>query len=313
MTTIDMQRRAAREGALIHPRPDLGALLVTGRDRQTWLNGLTTNNLATSKVGEGVFSLAVGKTGKILAELWLLLGSAHVALAVAKDRVGMLLEHFERHLIMEDVEIAEAPGRSWISAHGPLAAELVTVARERGADAAMVDFTGRHDTAALLAPPGEAEALIAALLARVGDRGALATDEGMESLRIEWGVPRFGVDHDDQSLPQEASLERLAVCFSKGCYLGQEAVFMLEKRGHAKKRLMRLHVEGEDALPAGAEIALADGTPVSTLSSQTKGPTGGVLGLGYVKFKHAEPEAAVVIAGRQGKLLGLAGELAKAG
>jgi folate-binding protein YgfZ len=313
MTSLETQRRAAVEGALIHPRPDLGALLVTGKDRQTWLNGLITNNLATSKVGEGVFALAVGKTGKVLVELWLVLGPAHVALALPEERVAMMREHFDRHLIMEDAEVAEAEGRRWIAVHGPLAAELVTFARERGADAAMVDFTGRHASAAILAPAGEAEALRDALLARAGDRGALATDEGMEQLRVAWGVPRFGVDLDDQSLPQEASLERLAVCFNKGCYLGQEAVFMLEKRGHARKRLMRLAVEGEGALPAGAELSLADGTVVGALSSQAPGPSGGVLALAHVKFKHAEAETAVVIAGRTGKLLGLAAEPSKAG
>ncbi len=311
MNTLERQRRAAQEGALIHPRPDLGALLVTGKDRLTWLNGLSTNNLATSKPGDGVFSLAVGKTGKILAELWLVLGPTQVAVALAADRAAMIREHFDRHLIMEDAEVTEAEGRRWIAAYGPLAGELVTFARARGADSALVDFTGRQASAAILAPAGEADALRDALLAHAGERGALATDEGMEALRVAWGVPRFGVDHDEQNLPQEASLERLAVCFTKGCYLGQEAVFMLEKRGHAKKRLMRLAVEGEGALPAGAEIALADGTVVGALSSQAPGPTGGVLGLGHVKFKHAEAETPVLIAGRAGRLLGLAGETAK--
>lgn len=313
MTTFESQRRAALEGALVHLRPDLGALLVTGKDRQTWLNGLTTNNLADKKVGDGVFSLATGKTGKILAELWLLLGPTQVAIALAADRAAMIREHFDRHLIMEDAEVSEPEGRRWITAHGPLARELVAFARERGADAAMVDYTGRRESAAILAPEGQADALIEALLARAGERGARATDEGMERLRVEWGVPRFGVDLDDQSLPQEASLERLAVCFNKGCYLGQEAVFMLEKRGHARKRLMRLSLEGEGALPAGAEIALADGTVVGALSSQAPGPSGGTLALGHVKFKHAEADTAVQVAGRAGKLLGLAAEPTKAG
>jgi folate-binding protein YgfZ len=45
-------------------------------------------------------------------------------------------------------------------------------------------------------------------------------------------VPRFGVDFDDTTYPQEASLEKTAVSFDKGCYLGQEVVCMLEMRGH---------------------------------------------------------------------------------
>ncbi len=78
-------------------------------------------------------------------------------------------------------------------------------------------------------------------------------------------MPRFGVDFDDQTLPQEASLERLAVSFNKGCYLGQETVFMLEKRGHAKKRLMRLAIDTLEAeAPApGVEIVLPKAAPRS--------------------------------------------------
>jgi hypothetical protein len=233
MTTIDQQRRAAEAGALVLPRPDLGAFLVTGRDRLSWLNGLVTCELASRKPGDGVYGLAVGKTGKILAELGFVIAADHVAVAAPADRVEMLREHFDRHLIMEDAEIEVDAERRWLVVVGPLAVELVKAAHAEGADGAMVDFTGRRDTAMILPPAGQLEAVQAALLAKAGDRGALATAEGWEQLRIERGVPRFGVDYDDQNLPQEPSLERIAVSFNKGCYLGQETVFMLEKRGHA--------------------------------------------------------------------------------
>src|SRR5947208_2218 len=100
MTSTEIQRRAATEGALLQPRPDLGALIVTGGDRQTWLNGLVTAELAGKKPGDGVYGLAVGKTGKILAEVWVVFGEDHLAVAVESGRLEMLQEHFDRHLIM---------------------------------------------------------------------------------------------------------------------------------------------------------------------------------------------------------------------
>jgi tRNA-modifying protein YgfZ len=309
MTTLETERRAALSGALLQHLPQLGTLIITGGDRLTWLNGLVTCELAGRKPGDGVYGLTVGKTGKIVAEIWILVAKDHLALAVPSDRLSMLREHFERHLIMEDAEIAEAPERGWLAVHGPLSGDLVARARELGADAARVDFTGRGDAAAILSPPGQLEALRDALLERAGERGALLSAEGWERLRIAWGVPRFGVDFDDQSLPQEASLERLAVSFSKGCYLGQETVFMLEKRGHAKKRLMRISIEGDAEVAAGAEIALPDGTSVGAVTSAAPAPEGGsVLALGSVKYKHAVADAAVSIAGRSARLLGLAAE-----
>jgi tRNA-modifying protein YgfZ len=307
MTTIDLQRRAAEEAALIHARPDLAALIVTGKDRQSWLNGLVTCELAGKKPGEGVYGLAVGKTGKIAAEIAVLFGADHLVLVLPSDRIESLREHLERHLIMEDAELAPAEGRRVFAVHGPRAGALVAFARARGADATMVDFTGRGDAALILAPAGESASSFAdALFASAGEGAALATPEGWEALRIEWGVPRFGVDYDDQTLPQEASLERLAVSFTKGCYLGQETVFMLEKRGHAKKRLMRLAIEADDLSP-GVEIVLPEGgAAIGTLTSVTPKAAGGAIGLGYVKFKHAAADAALVVGGRPAKALGLA-------
>lgn len=314
MQTIENEIRAARVAALVQPRPDLGALVVTGSDRREWLNGLVTCDLKGKSAGEGAYGLAVGKTGKILAEVWVLFAEDHIALAVPEAKLALLREHFERHLIMEDVEVQGAEGRAWVAIHGPRAKDLVAEARALGADAAIVDATGQGEMVAALSAPGQGEALASALLARAGEAAARATEAGFEQLRVLRGVPRFGVDFDEHSMPQEASLERLAVSFAKGCYLGQEAVFMLEKRGHAKKRLMRLAVErpeeGEAKLAPGAEITLADGTVVGVVTSVAPAPEAGrERALGHVKYKHATPGAALVIGGRPAEALGLAGEV----
>jgi folate-binding protein YgfZ len=102
------------------------------------------------------------------------------------------------------------------------------------------------------------EDITSALLAHAGERGVLATPEVFEAIRIEEGIARFGVDFDEQNYPQDASIEKLAVSFQKGCYLGQETVFMLEVRGHAKKRLVQLAIDGGRDVPVGAPITAPD-------------------------------------------------------
>jgi tRNA-modifying protein YgfZ len=305
------ERRAAVESALIQPRPDLAAFAITGRDRATWLNGLVTCNLAELRPGGGAYGLTVGKTGRISAELWILAGSDRLFVGLERARVEGIREHLDRHLIMEDAEVGPPLDRGFLFAHGPLAAELVEASRAGGADAALVDWTGRRDAAVILAPEGKLDEVRATLLARAGHRGAEASAEGWEALRIAWGLPRAGVDFDDQTMPQEASLEKVAVSFTKGCYLGQEAVFMLEKRGHPKKKLVRLAIEGDAALPQGAEIALPEGgDAVGAVTSATTRPEGGgLLALGYVKYKHAGADTALVIGGRPARVLGPAADL----
>ncbi len=307
---IEALGRAASEGALLQLRPDLGAFAVTGRDRASWLNGLVTCNLAGLAPGAGAYGLAVGKTGRIMAELWIVATADRLLVGIARASMEAIREHFDRHLIMEDAEIGPPLDRGWIFAHGPLAADLVDAARAIGADAAKVDWTGRGDAAVILAPEGRLDEVRAALLGSARDRVMEASADGWEALRIAWGLPRAGVDFDDQTMPQEASLEKLAVSFEKGCYLGQEAVFMLEKRGHPKKKLMRVAVEGGAPLPPAAEITAPEGgASLGAVTSATPRPEGeGVLALGYVKYKQATAGAAVVVAGRPARLLGPAAD-----
>lgn len=300
--TLATELAAAREGALVHARLDLAAFAITGNDRLTWLNALVTQDVGKLAPSAGAYSLAVGKTGRILAELWIVAAPDRVFVVAARDRVELLRQHFDKHLVMEDAEIGEATERGVIFLHGPLARDLVVDARALGADAALIDWTGGRGAAVLISAENKAETLVEAILARAGEQGARASEEGWEAIRIAWGVPRMGVDFDDQTLPQEAALERLAVSFSKGCYLGQETVFMLEKRGHARRRLSRLAIEGSEPVAIGAEIS-AD-SAVGSITSVTANPEGeGLLALGYVKHKLAVAGTALTVSGRAARVL----------
>ena len=176
----------------------------------------------------------------------------------------------------------------------------------------MVDWTGRGDAAVVVAPEhseDDGKRLVTTLMAHLAEQpapAAVASDDAWEALRVELGVPRMGVDYDDKTVPHEASLEQVAVSFSKGCYLGQEAIVMLERRGHAKKRLARISVEGGEPVAPGAEIQVGDELVGAVTSSTPDPESTGTLVLGYVKHKHANAGALVAVGGRAGRLLGLA-------
>jgi len=232
MNTLERERRAAHEGALIQLAPELGTLVVTGAERQSWLNGMVTCELAKLELGSGAYGLAVAKGGKILAELWILIARDRILIGALRDRVAMLREHFDKHLIMEDAEVSEASDEiGWLLLHGPLASEAASVARKTDGDhaieAAAIAWTDLGG-AAVAAPATHLQAILGEITAALGERAAITTPDSFERIRIEEGIARFGVDFDDQNYPQEASLERLAVSFQKGCYLGQETVFMLD-------------------------------------------------------------------------------------
>ncbi|MDO8520349.1 MAG: hypothetical protein Q7T11_09365 [Deltaproteobacteria bacterium] len=99
-----------------------------------------------------------------------------------------------------------------------------------------------------------------------------------ENLRIEQGIPKMGVDFTQDNLPQEVGLEKRAVSFTKGCFLGQEIVARLQYRGHVNKILVRLEIDAPAAPPPGTAL-LEEGKEVGKITSSA-----GRLALGYVPY-----------------------------
>lgn len=297
----------------MRPNPDLVAppeaffletdspatLEVTGADRQSWLNGLVTCNLAPLKAGQGIYGLATSKVGKILADLLIFVGSDRLLVACQPSRLEVLRQSFEGYLIMEDVELRDASAEwAWLLAHGARAGE---VAREVGAGAGghgfAAPFSGLGD-GVMVVPAAERARALAAL----GERARRVTGSDWEWMRISHGLPRFGVDFDEKTYPQEASLERRAVSFSKGCYLGQEVICRLEMRGHVHRRLAVLEIDTEraDEILPGAAVTTAAGDAIGAVTSAGWSPRARkAVALAMVKYAHSEPGAALRVGGHE--------------
>ncbi len=280
---------AAQNGALLRDLP-LQTIHVTGPDRASWLNGLVTCDLAKLGPGDAAYGLLVAKNGKIQSEVYLCLGSDRIELGVRADRAADLAATLDRYLVMEDAALEVATSSAWMLALGPRAADVLAKARAAGVVGGLVRRAST--TAAILTAP-ERAAIAAAVASDASIR--IASDAGWQRVRVELGIPALDVDFDDASYPQEASLEGDAVSFSKGCYLGQEAVFMLEKRGHVKKRLVQLLVDGD--VEPGDAIEGPDGQEVGKVTSAASRPWRN-LALGHVKYKHAAADTELRVRGR---------------
>ena len=294
-------RRALHEGALILRRPDLGTLAITGKDRQTWLNGMVTCDLATRRPGDGAYGFAVGKNGKLIAECFIVVDEERILIGVVHDRLELLTQHFDKYVIMEDVTIEDVTTSfAWALAHGPYAPNLVAVARAHGAAAAAsADMTSKGG-ALLVLENDSAEAILQRLQNEKGAPVTMTDDNTWNQLRVEIGVPRWGIDFNDDNYPQEAALEDLGVSFQKGCYLGQEAVFMLQMRGHVKKKIVKLEIEGSDSVALSTGITSPDGTGIGTVTSTAQSPDKpNVVALGYVKWKQSSTGTELLVAGRK--------------
>src|SRR6202035_1259310 len=89
--------------------------------------------------------------------------------------------------------------------------------------------------------------------------GATETSEvAAEIVRVERGRPRYGIDLDESTIPQEAGLNERAVSFTKGCYVGQETVARLHYRGKPNRHLRGLRLSA--AAASGEELRLTERT-----------------------------------------------------
>jgi len=76
------------------------------------------------------------------------------------------------------------------------------------------------------------------------------TEVGAEEIdltRISSGIPSVPQDIGPGDLPNEAGLEKEAISFTKGCYLGQEVMARLKNLGQVRRQLQR--VRGKGAVP----------------------------------------------------------------
>jgi folate-binding protein YgfZ len=129
----------------------------------------------------------------------------------------------------------------------------------------------------------------------VDENGCLAiTEELYRTLRIEAGMPLYGVDMDETTIVPELGLEGL-ISYNKGCYIGQEIIARIHFRGHVAKQLSGLVFESElpqqaETRPLGSvpvELTSTDGKNAGRATSTTFSPKlKKTIGLGFVRYDY---------------------------
>jgi folate-binding protein YgfZ len=317
---------AARERAAFFRRGDRGRIVVSGRDRASYLQGLLTNDVVALGAGQGCYSAYLTPQGRMITDLWVYeLGDVMLLSlpAAVKDAVLAKLDQF---IFSEDVQLGDVTDTfDSIVVVGPAAA--ADVGAVLGLDAATLASLPEHGN--VRATAGNEPAIVlrvtdagepgyevlvarehaAAFEAALRERHVELLDAGTaDALRVEAGVPVFGRDMDDDTIPLEAGIEPRAISFTKGCYVGQEVIIRVLHRGHGRvaRRLVGLSFPDAQADPAGTGLAV-DGKEVGSITSSVVSPAlGRGIALGYVKRDHATPGTRVTTAsGREAEVVTL--------
>jgi folate-binding protein YgfZ len=299
------QVTAARHRVLALSESGRATLVVTGGDRVSWLNGLVTCDLLKRREGYATYGLFVARNGRILADALIADAGEKVFVSVPSSVVDTLRRHLDHYLVMEDAHVASRTDAfSVVSLHGPRSGDVLAAACDAGAIGSIVDRTGLGGAIVVIPEEVDAQAGRAIEAAAHALGGVTGASDGWKALRLERGIPEFGVDFGDATYPQEAALEKAAVSFDKGCYLGQEVVCMLEMRGHVKRKLVVLELEGGDAPAAGASVTADDRSPAGEVTSAVASPTyGHPLALAMLKRPFADVGRVVSVGGVRGRVV----------
>jgi folate-binding protein YgfZ len=120
-----------------------------------------------------------------------------------------------------------------------------------------------------------------------GQGGCLAGWQATEIVRVEAGIPRFGIDMDNNTLPPEANLETRAISYTKGCYIGQEIIARIRTYGRVNRTFVGYCLDAD--LATGTQLDDDSGKTVGTLTSVIDSPRFGPIALGLAKRGSESP------------------------
>ncbi|MBI1908982.1 MAG: hypothetical protein HYS22_02285 [Deltaproteobacteria bacterium] len=127
--------------------------------------------------------------------------------------------------------------------------------------------------------------------------GPSISKEAFDLVRMESGIPEYGVDIDETAIVLEGNLH-FAVARNKGCYPGQEVVERIFSygKGRTPKNLCLLTVDEEVQIPAGTIVYDAEGKEAGKVTSARWHPLKKkLLVLAYLDHKFLKGELAFKI------------------
>ncbi len=272
-------------GAALCDPPAASRLELTGPDRARFLGGTITTAVEDLETGSGCYGFITDVRGRILASAAVLTLDDRLWLEIPGGRGRTIIEHLNRYVVTDQVEILPLGDMATVRIAGPKSAEVL--AGLGVPDALRLNEPWKHvqveilDCQVRLVREGhsptpafslwQSAAIVPLLAADLVRAGTPQVDTAAtEALRIEHGQPLWGVDYDDANLPQETGILD-AVDYEKGCYLGQEIVARLHYRGQPARRMCRLAFEPGHIPAAGAGIEFA-GRPAGTVTSTSRSP-----------------------------------------
>ena len=259
------EQRLLADGAAIVDLSHRAVLTITGPDRLTWLDSVTSQALARLQPGDSAETLLLDPSGRLEYAVRVFDDGVSAWLLLEEDAAGPLHTWLDRMRFMLRVEVADRTAE--FATIGTLGSPDLAAASPNGVPLAWRDpwiavTAGGHQYAQTPEHPAAQWTYTELLIERdrLAEAAALpaAGTLALEALRIAAWRPRQATESDERTIPHELDWLRSAVHLNKGCYRGQETVAKVHNLGHPPRRLVLLHLDGsEGVLPVHGDPVVA--------------------------------------------------------
>ena len=229
------------EGAWFDLTGDRALFCLSGPDRARFLNGQVTNNVDVDLSRKSIPACLCSLKGKVEALVWITADNDNEVILIDGElsQREQIFGRLDRYLIADDCELEDVTG-DWRLVH------QVGEADGRAANRlgiAGVDLWMKTGDAPDLDPESELSAI------------------DWEKLSVLSGIPMAENEITGNEFPSELRLDKWAVDFRKGCYLGQEIISRIESVGQTRKTLFLLETEeplekAEEVIGSGIKIGI---------------------------------------------------------
>ncbi|PIQ85547.1 MAG: hypothetical protein COV74_08635 [Candidatus Omnitrophica bacterium CG11_big_fil_rev_8_21_14_0_20_45_26] len=286
---LEQYDNTAKHGAIFDVSAR-GKIELSGEDAVSFLHRMITNDIEHLGAGSGCYACFLTNQAKVIADMNVFVLEKTVWLDVEPGYRTKAIQALEKFVLMDNVKIEDkTEAFSSRLLFGPKAQvflqmmtkttgypdqpfrHLCSKIKDMGCHIICLPVFGSRGW--LLVFPKESSDSFHQMLAQAAASFDIQPMPGeiAEILRVENGVPRFGVDFDETTIVMEAGIEDRAISFDKGCYPGQELVARMDSRVKFAKKLTML-VLNDEQIPRANDPIQKEGKHIGRITSAVFSP-----------------------------------------
>ena len=258
-----------------------GLIAVWGKEAIQFLDGLISNNMKTLEDGGQMLAAFPNAQGRLLAVVRVLRQGDRFLFETEEATQEKVFQNLLRFTFAGDFFVEDlSENYHYFETYGDMS---VPSAAAGGVFYTTATTTGRFI---------ENDLSDNFIFTHRAANGVRISDDLHEILRIENGIPKYGVDMDEATIVPELGIDGL-ISYNKGCYIGQEIIARIHFRGHVAKRLTGLVMSVTTVLAAGdlvgTDLTTSEGKNAGRITSVTFSPKlNKTVALAYVRYDYLD-------------------------